>query len=70
MTTCYAGLWYLSSDIGKEAKTILFIVILSSNALFGVLWITAYLGNVEWATKWVKMLRVEKSYIKSSYITP
>ena len=53
MITCYAGLWYLTGDIGQETKVTLFIVILFANALFGIIWITAYLGHAEWAEKLV-----------------
>ena len=59
MITCYAGLWYLSGDIGEVTKIILFIAILLANAFFGILWITAYLGNAEWAEKGAKKFQTE-----------
>ena len=49
MITVYAGLWYLTGDVGEETSIILFILMLTVNAIFGIVWITAYLGNAEWA---------------------
>ena len=70
MITVYAGLWYLTGDVGYEAKIILFIAILLTNGLFGIMWIKAYLGHAEWAEKLVKTFRTEKQYIKFEYSEP
>ena len=64
MITVYAGLWYLTGDIGEETSIILFIVILSVNALFGIMWITSYLGHAEWAEIVVKKIRIESLYLE------
>ena len=54
MMTCYAGLWYLTGDIGEETSIIIFILILIANTIFGIMWIIAYIGSAEWAEKIVK----------------
>ena len=59
MITVYAGLWYLTGDIGYESDIILFSIILYSNLIFGIMWISAYLGNAEWAVLCVKRFRTE-----------
>ena len=48
----------------------LFIVIIFSNALFGIIWITAYLGHVDWAVSLVKKYRIETQYIKIESLIP
>ena len=63
MITVYAGLWYLTGDIGQEAKIILFVVILLINALFGIMWIKEYLGHAEWAEKLAKKFQIENIII-------
>ena len=70
MITIYAGLWYLTHDIGEETSTILFAIMLIVNTIFGVIWITAYLGRAGWAEKLVYCFRVEKTYIVSSPLIP
>ena len=60
MITVYSGLWYLTGDLGDEAKIILFVVILFTNGVFGIVWLTAYLGHAEWAEKLVRIFRTEK----------
>ena len=44
IVTCYVGLWYLTGDIGYETSIIVFIIILLANAVFGIMWILAYLA--------------------------
>ena len=56
MMTCYAGLWYLTGDIGHETSIIIFVMILLANAVFGIMWIIAYLGVAEWAEAIVKKI--------------
>ena len=51
MVTVYAGLWYITGDIGEETSIVLFIVMLFVNLLFGIIWISEYLGHAEWAEK-------------------
>ena len=70
MITVYTGLWYLTGDVGNESKIILFIVIIFANALFGIIWITVYLGHVEWAVSLVKKCRTEYRYIKTERFIP
>ena len=70
MITVYDGLWYLTNDVGYEVKIILFIVILFVNALFGIIWIKAYLIHAEWAVDILKKYRLESQYIKSEEFLP
>ena len=70
MTTCYAGLWYLTGDIGYETSINLFAVILVANAYFGIMWITAYLDHAEWANRWVKKFRTENKFIENEKLIP
>ena len=53
MITVYAGLWYLTHDIGEETGIILFAIMIIVNAIFGIIWITSYLGRVAWAASFV-----------------
>ena len=70
MITVYAGLWYLTGDVGNETKIFLFIVIIFSNAFFGIIWITSYLGHVDWAVSLVKNCRTESQYIEIENLIP
>ena len=49
MMTCFAGLWYLTGDIGEETKIFLFKIILICNIYFIIMWIRAYAINTRWA---------------------
>ena len=70
MITVYAGLWYLSKDIGEETRIVLFAVIITFNALFGIIWITSYLSNASWAQLVVKRCRIEHEYLEPEPIIP
>ena len=60
MITVYAGLWYMTGDIGYESEIILFAIMLIANLLFLLIWAKAYVANAEWAEKLVKYFRLEK----------
>ena len=51
LITVYAGMWYLTGDIGDETSIIIFAIILLTNLLFLTLWITAFLRAVPLAEK-------------------
>ena len=70
MITVYSGLCYLAVDVGNEAKNILFIVIVFANAVFVIIWITTYLGNVDWAVSLVKTCLIENQYIEIEHLIP
>ena len=57
--TCYAGLWYLTGDIGEDTSIIVFTLILLANAVFGIMWIIAYVGTAEWAETIIRKLSLE-----------
>ena len=59
MITVYAGLWYLTGDIGYETSIIVFVIILFANAVFGIMWIIAYVGTAEWAETIIRKLSLE-----------
>ena len=66
MVTVYAGLWYLTGDLGEETEIFLFVIMLTVNLFFAIVWITTYLGSAVWAASFVKYVKIEKKYINCS----
>jgi len=62
--TLYCGLFYLSGDLDGNSSYVLFILILSSNIIFGVLWFIAY--TKEMFRKFSNSKFVEKYFAKRS----
>jgi len=70
MITVYAGLWYITNDIGEEAKILLFAIMVISNLFFFLIWVVAYIGNAPWAASVVRKFRLEKLYIRRKPVNP
>ena len=70
MITVYAGLWYITDDIGQVTQILLFTLILTANAIFGCRWLIAYISKAQWAGILVKRFLLEHSYIACIPIIP
>ena len=69
MVTCYSGLWYLTGDMGKTSSIIIFILILVANAVFGIIWIIAYIVyGKAWAENWIQKIHLEIKYVGNQYM--
>ena len=71
MITCYAGLWYLTGDMGPETSIIIFIIMLVANAFFGIIWIITYIVyGKPWAEKWIIKTHLESTYVENNHMIP
>ena len=71
MITCYAGLWFLTGDMGETTSIIIFIIILLANAFFGIIWIITYIAyGKPWAKKWIIKSRLESKYVENQRMIP